>query len=66
MLSTTPTAATVTVDGKPMFAQTPVTLKLRPGKHVIVVTKEGIGSAEQTIDVTDDAILQVSLNLIQR
>ncbi len=66
MLSTTPAGATVTVDGKPRFGQTPMTLNLPLGKHVIVVTKEGVGSAEQTIDVTDDAILHVSMSLIQR
>ncbi len=66
MLATEPPGATVTVDGKPYFGETPLTMKLSVGKHVLTVTKQGLGSRQQTVDVTDDALVRVSITLTQQ
>ena len=63
MLSTVPPGASVTVDGKPVEGQTPMSLKLPPGKHLITITKEGVGSAQQTVEVTDDALVPLRITL---
>jgi hypothetical protein len=66
MLSTDPPGATVTVDGKARYGQTPLTLQLPPGPHVIVVTKEGLGSAQKTVQVEDDTIHREKITITQR
>jgi serine/threonine protein kinase len=63
MLSTVPPGATITVDGKPVEGETPKALKLPPGRHVITASKEGVGAAEQTIEITDDSLHSVRMTL---
>ncbi len=63
MLSTVPPGATITVDGKPVEGETPKALKLPPGRHVIAASKEGVGAAEQTIEITDDSLHSVRMTL---
>jgi serine/threonine protein kinase len=66
MLSTIPPGASVTVDGAPVEGQTPKSLRLPPGRHLIAVSKEGAGSAQQTVDVTDDGMIPLRLTLQQQ
>jgi hypothetical protein len=63
MLSTTPAGAKITVDGQPVEGETPKALKLPPGSHVIAVAKDGAGTAQQTVEVTDDALHSIRLTL---
>jgi serine/threonine-protein kinase len=63
MISTTPPGATVTVDGRGVVGETPLTLKLPFGKHVVSASKEGFIAAQRTIEVSDDNILSVSITL---
>ncbi|MBI3666666.1 MAG: protein kinase, partial [Acidobacteria bacterium] len=63
MLSTDPPGATVRVDGKPAPGQTPMQLRLPPGSHVLTLTKEGVGTGQHTVEVTDDSMLPVHIKL---
>jgi hypothetical protein len=63
MISTTPAGATVTVDGRGVVGETPLTLRLPYGKHVVSASKEGFTPSEKTVDVSDDSILSVSITL---
>jgi serine/threonine protein kinase len=63
MISTTPAGATVSVDGRGVVGETPLTLKLPFGKHVVSAAKEGFAASQRTIEVSDDNILSVSITL---
>jgi serine/threonine-protein kinase len=63
MISTTPPGATVSVDGRGVVGETPLTLKLPFGKHVVSAAKEGFAASQRTIEVSDDNILSVSITL---
>ncbi len=63
MLSTVPAGASITVDGQAVDGATPKTLKLPFGKHLIAVAKQGFSPAQQTVEVTEDAILPVRIAL---
>ena len=65
MLSSVPPGASIKVDGQPVEGETPKALKLPPGSHVIAVSKEGAGVAQQTVEVTDDALHSIRLTLQQ-
>jgi hypothetical protein len=51
-VETDPMMATVAVDGAPQQGETPMTLKLTPGKHRLTVTSNGYQSKDVDIDVT--------------
>ena len=63
MISTAPAGATVSVDGRGVVGETPLTLKLPFGKHVVSAAKEGFAASQRTIEVSDDNILSVSITL---
>ncbi len=63
MLSTAPPGARITVDGKAVDGETPKTLKLPPGRHDIAVSKEGAGSSQQTVEITEDSLIPLRLTL---
>jgi serine/threonine-protein kinase len=63
MISTSPPGATVSVDGRGVVGETPLTLKLPFGKHVVSAAKEGFTAAQKTIEVSDDNILSVRITL---
>jgi len=63
MISTTPPGATVSVDGRGVVGETPLTLKLPFGKHLISATKEGFSPAQKAVEISDDNIATVSITL---
>jgi serine/threonine-protein kinase len=63
MISTTPAGATLAVDGRGVVGETPMTLKLPFGKHVISASKDGFTPSQRTIEISDDSILSVSITL---
>ncbi len=63
MISTTPPGATVSVDGRSVAGETPLSLKLPFGKHLLSAAKEGFAASQKTIEVSDDNILSVSITL---
>ncbi len=62
MISTVPPGVPIEVDGKPA-GESPVTLRLPFGKHVVAANKEGLSPAQQTVEVIDDNILSVRMTL---
>ena len=50
-IASTPSGATVSVDGQTADKNTPVTLEVPPGYHVIIITKEGYTKYEEGVTV---------------
>ncbi len=63
MISTTPPGATISIDGRGVMGETPLTLKLPFGRHVVSASKEGFTAAQKAIEIADDNILSVSITL---
>ncbi len=55
--------ADVILDGE-RICSTPLRVKLEPGKHYLLINKDGYRSVERTIEAKQDAVLQVTINLI--
>jgi hypothetical protein len=51
-LVTEPQGATVSIDGQPQPGETPMILKLKPGKHTIAISSTGYEKQEITVDVS--------------
>jgi hypothetical protein len=50
-VTSAPPGATITVDGAPQAAPTPTTIKLKPGKHTVVIAANGFEPITNEIDV---------------
>jgi hypothetical protein len=61
---TTPPGAQVTVDGTPQMGETPMTLKLAPGKHTISVSLAGYDSKEVAVDVAAGQQTEQTIELV--
>ena len=62
----TPAGAAVTVDGEPKPGETPMALKLAPGKHSITVVAEGYESMTVEVDVTTAGKSEQKLELVAK
>lgn len=51
--------ATVTVDGQVMEQKTPFSQAFAPGKHTLVVTREGFKTREETFELPDDRAFEL-------
>jgi len=51
-LTSVPTGAKIYVDGNPIIQVTPATLELRPGKHMVVVEKDGKRTSQE-VEILD-------------
>jgi len=63
MIATVPPGASLTIDGKPVAGETPLSIKLPLGKHTITAAKEGHGPAQQTVEIPDDNLIHVRITL---
>ncbi|HEU4405003.1 MAG TPA: PEGA domain-containing protein [Polyangiaceae bacterium] len=63
-VSSSPPGAAIAVDGTPQAAQTPTTLKLKPGRHTVAVSAGGFEPMTREIDVpAGGAPLDVAVDL---
>lgn len=62
-LTSRPTGAQVTIDGKPSGV-TPLALALAPGPHQIVVAADGVGEAARTVTIVQGANPPLDLALV--
>ena len=62
----TPAGAAVTVDGEPKPGETPMTLKLAPGKHSIQVVAEGYDSMTLEVDVAPGSSGEQKIELVAK
>ncbi len=60
---TTPTGATVTVDGRTAPGPTPVSLEIRAGMHTVVVRRDGYAPVTQTLEARFGRAVIVTLDL---
>lgn len=60
-LGSTPSGASIRVDGKEVPAKTPTTLKLRAGRHKLEFSKDGYASQQHDVDVIEGAISDVNI-----
>lgn len=62
-VTTTPTGATVTVDGQPAFGPTPASTEIRPGAHIIEVRRAGYALRTLPIEARFGRAVIVALDL---
>jgi hypothetical protein len=62
-VTTSPTGASVTVDGQPAFGPTPASTEIRPGAHTIVVRRAGYGLRTLPIEASFGRAVIVALDL---
>ncbi len=60
-LDSTPSGASIRVDGKDTSAKTPTTLRLPAGRHKLEFSKDGFASQQHDVDVNDGAISKLSI-----
>ena len=60
-LDSTPSGASIRVDGKDVSAKTPTTLTLPAGRHKLEFSKDGYASQQHEVDVSDGAISKLSI-----
>ncbi len=61
-VTTTPVGALVAVDGKPL-GQTPLTVEVAPGAHVVTLRRDGYARAERSVEARFGRSVIVSLDL---
>ena len=60
-LDSTPSGASIRVDGKDVASKTPTTLALPAGRHKLEFSKDGFASQQHDVDVVDGAISKLSI-----
>lgn len=60
-LDSTPSGASIRVDGKDVPAKTPATLRLPAGRHKVEVSKDGYASQQHDVEVNDGAISKLTI-----
>ena len=65
-IATMPPGAQVTVDGQPQMGESPMTLKLAPGRHKISVAATGYETKEMEIDIKSGEKLDQKIELSQK
>jgi hypothetical protein len=65
-IATTPPGAQVTVDGQPQMGESPMTLKLTPGRHKISVAASGYESKEMEIEIKAGDKLDQKIELAEK
>jgi len=59
-VTTNPPGASVSIDGQATGKTTPATFSLAPGKHKLILVKEGFQRIEDEVEVRDGATRQVN------